>query len=874
MTKHNLPVQATSFIGRTQEITTLIDLLDDENCRLLTVLGAGGIGKTRLAIEVAYKQTRHFSDGICFVDLKTLSSADTMLPAIADILRIPLVNTASLLEQVLSVLKKKQLLLLMDNFEHLLEGVEILAEIVNETSAVKVLVTSRAALNLHIEWIYHVHGLDYPQNTDANIEIYSAIELFAERARQINSSFSLDDNIDCVLGICKLVEGMPLGIELATAWLKHLSCQDVIVEIERNLDFLATNLRGIPDHHRSLRAVFDYSWQLLTDDEQLAFMRFSIFRGGCTRESATAITGVSLNTLSGLVDKSLLRLNPDGRYDIHELLRQYVEEKLLAPDLVISLPDAHCAYYLTLLYELEADIKGHRQIDGLNEIEADIENIRIAWTHAIQNRYFDLIAESMECLLQYYTVRTRWLERSSQTTQALNGLAPVDGEEPHLVWHRLNFRDASYTNFIATEQEIERAKHNLEIARRLGNSAEEAFCLRLMSQLLRHNHLSETVLDYAQQALVIFETIGNDFSYRGTLTTIASYYRAMGQIDKCLDYWWQVEKLARKNGDNSGVAHALSLISYITYATTGNYKLCQSYLREAYDLRYELKVLDGISLNAAFLSQFTILSGDVEQAKDYAEEAGYMATGFGWNQYIPIASYTLGLLATVEENYVEALHYHHRVLEDDYYSNNTFQRAIGLALAYCGLRDFRSAKQSLLSSYSDVNSLTTIFQTQILPPAALIFAHTRNYQLATECLGLAFEYPGSHAIMMEGWALMRNLINDLKQEMGDQAYSIHYKKGVEQDLEAFIHNIVWQLRGKDISQAIQEVNKNLVEPLTNRELEVLQLIANGLSNREVAKRLFVSLGTIKKHNNNIYGKLQASSRTQAIAQAKEIGLLP
>ena len=218
---------------------------------------------------------------------------------------------------------------MLDNFEHLLEGTEVLTELLAAAPNIKLLVTSREVLNLQEEWLYPVRGLQYPKTGDAEQPgAYSAVQLFIERARRVRGDLTLADEQAAVVRICQLVEGMPLALELASSWMKALQADEIATEIQRSIDFLSTSLRNVPQRHQSMQAVFEQTWRRLSEEEQRVFRALAVFSGGFRREAAQAVTSVSMHVLSGLVDKSLLTREPDGRYQIHELLRQYPQTRL------------------------------------------------------------------------------------------------------------------------------------------------------------------------------------------------------------------------------------------------------------------------------------------------------------------------------------------------------------------------------------------------------------------------------------------------------------------------------------------------------------------------------------------------------------------
>jgi predicted ATPase len=328
MAVHNLPHAAAPFVNRVSEIAEITDRLNDPSCRLLTLVGPGGIGKTRLAMPVAANCAEQFDDGVYFVPLHSVDSPDFILSAIIDVVSPQSRSGGDLKHQFLQYLREKALLLVLDNFEHLLDGADLLTEILEAAPDVKLLVTSREALNLQEEWRYSVTGLQYPETTAAEQPgAYSAVQLFVERARQVRGDLSLADEQAAVVRVCRLVEGMPLALELAAVWSRALHTNEIATEIQRSLDFLSTSLRNVPQRHQSMPAVFEQTWRRLTDEEQLVFRALSVFRSGFRREAAEAVAGVSMRVLSNLMDKSLLTREPNGRYQIHELLRQYAQTR-------------------------------------------------------------------------------------------------------------------------------------------------------------------------------------------------------------------------------------------------------------------------------------------------------------------------------------------------------------------------------------------------------------------------------------------------------------------------------------------------------------------------------------------------------------------
>ncbi len=417
----DLPAPPTLLLGREYELREITHLLQNPACRLLTLVGPGGVGKTRLALEIAATLRPAFADGTYFVSLASVGAVDFIAPTLAEGLGFPLYGSTEPQAQLLHYLRPKKLLLVIDNMEHLLTGVEMLAAIVQQAPGVKLLVTSRERLKLQSEWTFDLGGLLVPPTALAEgVETYSAVALFLQSARRAWSSFELTPaDRPAVVRICQLMDGIPLGIELAAAWVRVLSCHEILAEIERSFDFLTATNRDIPARHRSLRAAFDHSWRLLSPEEQRTLKHLCVFRGGFHREAAERVAGTTLPLLSALVDKSLLRPTRLGRYDLHELIRQYAATCLADnPPEQEAVQDRHADFYLKLVQEREPALKSLRQKEVLAELSADIDNIRPAWEWAVVRLKLAELRRAARCLAWFYDLRGGLVEGAAIFDQA------------------------------------------------------------------------------------------------------------------------------------------------------------------------------------------------------------------------------------------------------------------------------------------------------------------------------------------------------------------------------------------------------------------------------------------------------------------------
>jgi predicted ATPase/DNA-binding SARP family transcriptional activator len=435
---HNLPPQTTPFVGRQAELAQIARHLGRADCRLLTLIGAGGIGKTRLALQAAGQALDAFADGVYFVSLAGISSSAFLVLTIGEAIGYSLSGEADPKQQLLKSLQQKEMLLVLDNFEHLLSapgsndrGRELVLEMVRGAPKLKLLVTSRERLNLQAEWLLTLQGLPYPPTeADLREETFEAVELFVQGAQRVRPEFSLSAEWPEVARICRLLDGMPLGIELAATWVSLMSCAEIFEELARGLDLLSTAMHDVPARHRSMEAVFDHSWQLLLEAERAAFKKLSVFRGGFGRQAAGQVAGASLSTLATLVNKSLLRVVSPGRYDMLEPLKQYAAAKLAeTPTEDEQVRDRHCDYFASLLKRFEIDIMGDEsQRRALVEITADIDNIRSAWSRAASQGNLEALVKAHRCLWAYCDVRGWFQEGDEAFQEAVDGIVGTYGE--------------------------------------------------------------------------------------------------------------------------------------------------------------------------------------------------------------------------------------------------------------------------------------------------------------------------------------------------------------------------------------------------------------------------------------------------------------
>lgn len=378
----NWPIKTTAFVGRADELAAIHARLANADCRMVTLAGLSGSGKSRLAVQAAAATMQAFRHGVCFVAMAPVVSHDLFYPALAEALSLPAEHQRDSRTRVRQHLLEREMLLVLDQFEQLPESAALIKELLLHAPGVKLLVTSLERLRLEGEWVLPVHGLTLP-STDLPHDITSsdAGALFLHCARRVRADLAPSGvEWPAIARICRLVEGVPLGIELAAAWTRVLTCQEIAQEIENSSSLLADIAHDRPARHRSLNAALDQSWHRLSETEREVLQRLCVFRGGFTREAAEQVAGVSLLLLASLMDKCLVQSTAFGRYSIHQWVAQYGLAKLAeAPDEQTATYDRYARYYTAVLRQNIKRFDGMWEEDALAAIAVEKHNVRSAW---------------------------------------------------------------------------------------------------------------------------------------------------------------------------------------------------------------------------------------------------------------------------------------------------------------------------------------------------------------------------------------------------------------------------------------------------------------------------------------------------------------
>jgi predicted ATPase/DNA-binding SARP family transcriptional activator len=596
-----LPSTLTPFLGRERELAEITRLLTRPECRLLTLVGPGGMGKTRLSVEAARHLRPHFPGGTAFISLAPLTAAAQIAPAVAEAVGLRTPGAAE--RQLAGFFEGKQILLVLDNLEHLVgdpASLKLVEVALNRAPGLKLLVTSREPLAVADEWILEIGGLGR-----------AAAELFTLSARRARADFApADADRAAIAQICALVGEMPLGLELAAAWVRTLTPAEIAREIQRGLDVLATTRRDVPERHRSLRAVFDYSWRLLSATEQRALRELAVFQGGFTRQAAEAVAGASLSTLAALQAKSLLARMESGRYDIHPLLRQYLAVHSYAEAAADSASrERHLAYYLALAEQAEPQLLTADQVVWLERLEVELANLRAALRWSLLEAPDERGARLCAALWRFWSARAHlaegrwWLEAALQVTE---GVAALTRAKLLLGAGQLAILQSDFETAERYDAELG------QLRARLGPSREAGLALLLSALLAQERKAYTHAQSLYEAAQAWFRQIQDDYGLARALQNAAVLLQVLGQDVAAEALFRECLGFARRLGHQDLLASVLMDLGWLLPAR--NPQAAQEFCREALGVYRALGNRVGVAVCLEGLAGVAAHSGWPEQA--------------------------------------------------------------------------------------------------------------------------------------------------------------------------------------------------------------------------------------------------------------------
>lgn len=756
-TTHNLPPRSVSFVGRELELSELETLLTKPTCRLITLLGPAGVGKTKLALHVAHEQLTagSFQDGIYLAPLESLSAAELIPTVVAKELGLEPHVSRDPLQHLAARIGDKHMLLLLDNIEHLKGAAPMLLGLVQRCPQLTLLVTSRERLKLDLETVFPIAGLPFPKHDSLTADEalhFNAVTLFVQRAKRARPDFMLTpEQLPDVLHVCRLVEGLPLALELAAAWISILPAREIAAELEKNLDVLTTRTRNAAERHKSLRSAFEHSWGLLSKKEQFVLRRLSVFRGGFRREAASKVAGTTIPILAALVDKSLLHFSATGRYDRHPLLYQYIREKLLEhPQEAARTREAHGAYYIRLLQRSAAEARGGAQKAALETLEEELENIRVAWHWATSERRVEATGQALEPLAWFFKIRGRRQEGIEVLAHAV-----PEKEE----------RDPAYRAV-------------------LGNvlSAQA----RLYQDLGRYEEAGHL----ARRGLALLQPFQYEPGMIRGLDTLGRVAWRSGNFAEAKIHWDNALEVAQTQGDEETAATLVGDLAMIEQEL-GQYDQAERHYREALSKtrKHGNRLHEIRNLNN--LGELYFLTGRLEQAQALWQEGLSLAQEIAFGGLLPYFYSNLGLAAFELNDYPRAEAMHQQALRQARKSGDQSLEAATLAR----LSRLATAKGALSDAeHHAQQALTLSWAIQDMPDVLTAFVSHAELQLkkghlevATSVLSLILQHPATN---QHDHAHADTLLTELRDKLSPDTLTEAFERGKTLSVEGLMADLL------------------------------------------------------------------------------------
>ena len=782
----NLPTPTTPLIGRATELATLAALLADPSHRLITILGPGGMGKSRLALAAGHAAQEAFPDGVFLVELVALTSANDIPRAIGDSLGYPFQkDDRPPRRQILDYLRGRRALLILDNCEHLLDAVDFFVELLKTAPGLRLLATSRERMRLRAETVYRLDGLAYPP--DRRIpqpkEGFGAIELFVSSARRLRPGFAPgEDDLRAISRIAQTVNGMPLALLLAASWSDLLSVGEIAQEVSGSVELLQADLRDLDPRHRSVSVLFDQSWQRLSGEEQTALMALALCAGGFDRAGARAVAGATLPLLTRLVDKALLWAVGEDRYDLHELVRQLARQKL-SPAQREQARQAHAAHYLALAGAEGSQLHGPRYAQLLAKLGREEGNIRAAWGWAVEEKESALLGLALPGVAGFYHQPGRWQDGAALLAAAQIALA--DSPEAHVQklcayltgWEGVLLRSGgqvqegeeklrrsiealsalqaagedtrferafalrqSGLEFVGLDQQrqMDECTESLRLCREIGDRAGAAEALLILGHMHGMSADNRAALGFLEEALTIYRQLQDPLGLFETLDSLSFVHNYLADIDETLAYSQEAEQTLQRYGiplatQDSRLPVALMSAGRLDEAAA----LAQASVARFQELGVRANALTWIQ---NILARIYVHSGAYAAAQEEAAQADALFVELrGWRH--PFFMRTIGVAAL-------ALGAHDKAEEMLALPNWEVTGSVSaypfVDLAYLALarEDLAQARSYLHDAFARVQERADYFLAlRALPACALLFARQEELEQAAELYTFARTFP-------------------------------------------------------------------------------------------------------------------------------------
>lgn len=836
----NLPAQLTPLIGREQEVATLCAMLRRSDVRLLTLTGMGGIGKTRLSLEVALALLGEFVDGVWFVPLAPVSDPELVIPTIAQTLGLREAGDWPLMERLQSHLAGRHLLLLLDNFEQVTPAARSLIDLLAACPALKIVVTSRAVLHVRGEHEFQVAPLALPDlknvSESSALSHYAAIALFVQHAQTIKPDFQLTPaNARTIAEICLRLDGLPLAIELAAARIKLLPPPALLSRLEHRLHVLSSALRDVPARQQTLRNTIAWSYDLLKPEEQRLLCRLAVFVNGCTLAAAEAVAGSDalpvLDGLSALIDQSLLqqREQEDGepRFMLLETIREYTWERLVERGEAETAQQAHASYFLSLAEQAEPHLRSAGQKIWFDRLENDHENLRAALRWLAEQQDAGRVLRLGGALWWFWWVRGYVSEGRS----FLEPMLQTGEQVAPLVRARALIAAGTLATLQGDLAQAERlCMESLALFRALNDAQ------GIITSLWIRGYVGVEQSNYAAARTVLEEAVAlsrqtnNAWGIAYSLEILAAIAFNQGQYLQARPLLEEGLAIARASGDTEGIARLAWLLGLVLF-TLGEQARAHTTLEESLTLSQEVGDKRGIAYALIISSYVSIIEGQHAATQNWLEESMGLLQEVGDRRGIAWALYGQGWLALIKQSSAEA--------------RRLFEESLAL-LRELGHKWFMSLCVEGLAG---------------------AIALQGNAAWAARLWGAAeaFRKEAGASLPPVAEPMYAPLIDAARKQLGENAFAACLSEGRKMSLEAALAEDHQAPAAPDTRQPAPTYPAGL----TAREVEVLRWVAMGLTDNEVAEKLIISRRTVSTHLTSIYNKLGVNTRSAATRFAVE-----
>ena len=855
---NNLPVQPTRFLGREHELTAIADLLGRSDVRLVTLTGSGGTGKTRLAVQVAADVSELFPGGVFFVNLAPISDPALVVPTIAETLAIRERSGWALLECLVEELRERQVLLLLDNFEQLVSAAEQVASLLATCSGLKVLVTSREVLHVRAEHEFPVPPLAVPDPDHlpdlATLSHQAAVALFLQQAQAVKPDFQLTvTNARAIAELCARLDGLPLAIELAAARMKLFSPRALLARLGQRLAVLTSASRDVPARQQTLRSTIAWSYHLLDAHEQRLFRQLAVFAGGCALEAIEALCTSRdseaepvLDGAASLVDKSLLQqvepnMGEEPRFVMLETIREYALERLESLGETEAARGAHAAYFLRLAEEAEQGMTGPQQAVLLERLEQEHGNLRavMQWSTSLAEEGKVMALRLGGALFSFWFGRGYFSEGRDFLERALT----LRDEVAAPVRAKALYAASQLQKVLGSLDRAEACcEQSLALYRELGDAVGIASCLHLLADIAWERGNLAAARSLGEESLQLFREAGDITSVADVLHHLGTLAFEQGEYARGRDLLMESVTINRELGNTLPLADSLLNLARLSHASGSDVAQVHTLLDESFALAREVvdNVVIAFCLNLR--GMLALSEGDTARAASLIEQALALFQEMQLQRGTALSLFALAQVATVEGDYAR--------------SQALCEQGLGVARKGGGKRTIPAGLEGLAAAVAAQGNRVWA-------------AHLWG---AAEVLREALRTP---LPPIEQTSYQR-AVDAARTELGESAFARAWARGrtlsPEQALATAGREVLpASASGEPSSSPTPTPPAPAPSPngLTAREVEVLRVVALGLTNEQVAQRLVISPRTVDTHLTSIYSKIGVSSRAAATRYAIE-----